>query len=130
MQVYGWSTDDERDWTAPFPTAFIGVKLRLLGGDILDPVNGTWELRPGQPVGTPPNWFNAIPRGVYRAFQSRRVLPFFSFGIGRFGGYIGYKIYGVDKYEYLDYPLVAKQDVYEGSRAMCLTMRLTTNRPR
>src|SRR5947207_13498653 len=117
MQVYGWSTDDEKDWTAPFPTAFIGIKLRLLGGDILDPVNGTWELRPGVQAGTPPNWFNAIPRAVRRYYQPRRCLPFFSFGIWRFGGYIGYKIYGVDQPVYLDYPLVAREDVYGGSRA-------------
>jgi hypothetical protein len=131
MQVYGWSTDDEKDWTAPFPAGWEGgVKLRLLGGDILDPVRGTFELRPGVPPGTEPGWFNAVPRAVYRAFQARRCLPFFSFGFFRFGGYIGWKVYGVDQPAYLDYPLVAREDVYPGSRALCLTMRLTTDRPR
>jgi hypothetical protein len=46
MTVFGWSTDAEKDWTAPFPTALVSIKLRLLGGDVLDPVNSTFELRP------------------------------------------------------------------------------------
>lgn len=133
MNVFGHALDPKEKWTEPFSKSpRFGVKLRLLGGDVMDPSG--WVLRSHKldgefvPQDAKPDWFNAVPRYVYRAFAKTARLPFLSVGLGRFGFYIGWKVYGVDKTEYLDYPTVTRGDLYTGSRALVLTMRTTAHR--
>lgn len=127
MKVFGLTTDDHL--TAPFPAGRIGMKLRLLAGDVYDPIS-PWALRPGVPTSTAPNWFNAIPSDARRFHASIPMLPFISFGLGWFGFYAGFKVYGFDAPEYNDYPRVQRGDVAPGSLAMCFSIRFTTHRPR
>jgi hypothetical protein len=125
MNVSGYATDAEADWTTPYPTAKCGVKLRLLRGDVMYPVLDDVVMRPGR-EGEAPNWFNCIPKIVVRETVGYR--PFFSLGIGWWGVYAGWKTFGVDSEAYVDYPRVLPRDVYPGSRAMCFTVRFTTQR--
>lgn len=134
MQVFGFMTDSAI--TAPFPAAPRGgVKFRLLGGTIYDP-RGPYALRFNKLDGTPvpptakPDWFNSIPAAAWSAFVRWPVLPFLSWGIGRWGGYVGFKAYGFDAPEYRDYPGVQPEDVRSGALALCFSIRLTLNRPR
>lgn len=76
------------------------------------------------------DWFNAVPSAARREYVKAPILPFFSFGLWRWGGYIGWKLYGFDAPEYKDYPQVNPGDVQPGAQAMCFSMRLTLNRPR
>lgn len=140
MRVFGYATDDKSRWTAPFPegpdcvelklvqgTILVGWKARLLGGDMMSPWG--WQLRPEATANTAPNFFNAIPERTRRLFLSFPCLPFFSVRIGRFGFYIGWKVFGVDSPAYKDYPGVNPSEVYDGSQAFSgLTMRFTNKR--
>lgn len=113
MNVRGHATDAPADWTAPYPTGRVGVKLRLLAGDVMDPVGGQWFG---------PNY----PRNVIRLHCPVPVLPFVSVGLGRFGFYAGFKVYGVDSPNYREW--MPAGEVFNGSRAMCLSIRFTANR--
>ena len=127
MNVFGHATDPRERWTAPFPEARIGVKLRLLGGDLLDPDLSTGTMRPGREA-EGRNWFTVIPGWVRRAYYPRACKLFLSARAGRFGFYVGHKVFGVDLEMYLDYPGVGDDDVYVGSRAMSgLTARFSKN---
>lgn len=123
MNVTGYSTDTAL--TAPYPAGKIGVKLRLLKGDVMYPDLTTGHARPGRENETP-NWFNWIPIFVTRKAVGYR--PFFSLGIYGFGVYVGWKVFGVDSQAYMDYPGILPRDIYPGSLAMCPTIRFTTNR--
>ena len=80
---------------------------KYLGKDAFSPPWPTWYRR----------WYCKYP-----------VLPFLCirFGGGR-GMYIGWKVYGFDRPEYLNYPGITKEDVYEGSLTMTFTMRFFTD---
>lgn len=123
MNVTGYSTDDRSEWTTPYPRDVIGLKVRVLRGDVMFPDLSDAVLRPGK---TEVNWFNAIPLRVSRYTVGWR--PFFSIGIGSFGVYAGWKPYGVDSPAYLDYPGITEADVYDGSLAMVPTLRFTLSR--
>lgn len=134
MRVFGFMSDNAP--TAPFPSApRAGVKFRLLGGDVYSPI-GPWRMRKVKlggaliAPGTKPDWFNAVPKDARRGSMRLPVLPFFSFGLWRWGGYIGWKLYGFDAPEYQDFPRVVPGDVQPGAQALCFSMRLTLNRPR
>ena len=125
MRVFGLGTDYEVDWTAPYPPA-TGFKLRLIKGDLVSPKLEGGTPRPGRAL-EKPNGFNVIPRDVRRDWIGFPGRPFFSVRVGRFGFYIGHKVFGVDSPAYLDYPGLSSKDVYEGSRAMTgFTARFTT----
>lgn len=128
MEVFGFKTDD--DWTAPFPddSPRFGMKLRLLGGDVVIP-RGPKTLRPGVDPAKKPDWFNAIPARVTHFRLPFPCLPYFAIGIGRWGMYIGAKTYGFDRHEYRDYPGISPTDVYDGSRALVPTFRMSRKRP-
>lgn len=117
MKVFGRATDEEAEWTAPFPAARYGLKARLMGGDLLSPSIMTGTLRPGR-AAEGKNFFTVIPRIVVRAWYGIACKPFLSLRAGRFGFYIGHKVFGVDSEAYRDYPLVLAEDVYKGSRAL------------
>ena len=125
MNVRGVSTDPESEWTTPYPTRRFGVIARLLQGDVMAPDLSDVKMRPGR-EGESPNWFNCIPRRVHRAVVGPR--PFLSIGVGRFGVYMGWKVFGVDSTAYLDYPGITPADVFKSSRAMCGTIRFTMSR--
>lgn len=74
------------------------------------------------------NFFTApffLRRNVWRAYCKLAILPFISLHIGRFGIYFGFKLYGVDREEYVNWLL--RMDVYEGSMALHLSIRTTPN---
>ena len=96
MIVWGYSTDD--DWTAPFPKA-TGFKFRLLKGDLFSP--DSWQ----NPVHVRRDWLT-FPR------------PYFSARIGRFGMYVGWKVFGVDNDWMKGCRSANPSEVYKGSIAM------------
>lgn len=126
MRVFGHSTDSQSEWTAPYPKRS-GIKLRLMGGDMLQPEIKSGTPRPGREKETR-NYFNTIPTTIVRAVYARARKPFVSVRIGRFGFYAGHKVFGVDSEAYKDFPLVLASDVYDGSQALSgFTWRFTTN---
>lgn len=107
MVVFGYATDAREHWTAPYPAAD-GRKFRLLRGDLLSP--DSWQ----KPIHVRRAWLS-IPR------------PFFSWRKGRFGFYIGWKVFGVDNEDLKKFPSVNPAEVYVGSIAMQgFTWRFTT----
>ena len=128
MKVFGISTDKQEEWTTPFPDNHnFGIKLRLVGGNILDPIFG-WKLKEGYSPDTKPNWFNSRPAHLMNIYCPVACLPFFSIGIGSWGMYCGWKVFGVDSESYKDW--LDPSCVYNGSQAVCLSIRMSTRRPR
>ena len=106
--IRGLSTNKEHPLTSPFPLTN-GVFIELRGGNICDPVFGG-------------NWFSEpYPKHVLRFFCPWAILPFISWRFGNRGGYIGLKAYGADPEAYLNW--MPKEDVYEGSQALCFSAR-------
>lgn len=106
------STMPDNPATSPFPIRN-GLLAELRGGDVCDPVG----------VGT--NWFSPpFPKRVLRWRCRWPVLPYIACRWGRFGFYMGWKIYGVDAPEYKDW-LCDPAEVYAGSQAMCFTIRFS-----
>ena len=124
MNVTGFASDSESTWTSPYPPARFGATFRLLRGDAMRPDLSNVTMRPGR-EGEAPNWFNCIPVGVCRRVVWYR--PFMALRVGRFGVYVGWKVYGVDSEAYYDYPSVRQTDVYVGSRALAGSLRFTTS---
>lgn len=128
MRVFGWASDPQEEWTAPYPRGWIGFKLRKLGGSLVSPDIASGEYRSGR-SGEPKNWFNTVPTLVTVGYLPTPRKWFFSVGIWKFGFYIGHKVFGVDSPAYRDYPGICNTDVYIGSQAMTgFTARFTTNR--
>lgn len=132
MRVFGLC-NDPKSWTNPFPEADTvdGIKgadgfiIALRGGDTVS--GAGWELRGEATAGSKPNYFNAIPSRVRRIFFWLPLLPFLSVRWGRFGFYIGFKVFGFDSPAYKDWPGVNPREVYEGSLALTgFTFRFTT----
>lgn len=136
MRVFGKASDAEQFWTSPFPREEdciklrgvpLGITWRLLGGDMLSPHIRSGVFRPGREL-EGKNFFTVIPIIVTRMWVGRPGCFFFSLRVGRFGFYVGHKVFGVDSAAYRDYPLVLPEDVYEGSRALSgLTCRFSTS---
>lgn len=128
MRVFGLTTDDRKDWTSPYNKdtecifirgVAIGIKLRLMGGDLLSPdILGSGKLRPDTPIGAKRDFFNVLPGTVHRSVYEKPRKPFLSVRVGRFGFYIGHKVFGVDSEKYKDFPLVAPEDVHFGSQTL------------
>lgn len=105
--------DPERDLTSPLlrdtDKKFV---WRIYSGQINDPVQigGNWF--------TPP-----YPTKVWKKVVNWPILPFFSWKwpFTTRGGYIGFKLYGVDAEAYKNWMNPA--DVYPGSQALCLSFR-------
>lgn len=104
-------TDPNRGLTDPLPEKKFSFVFRLYSGDICDPVDF---------IGT--NWFTPpFPKRVWRTFCPYPILPFIAWRFNKRGGYFGFKLYGADSPAYLNW--MKKEDVYEGSQALCLSVR-------
>lgn len=90
-------------------------RLALRGGDVCDP-------RDGEQINGPP-W----PTRVERFYCPLPILPWVCIKFGRFGFYAGWKCYGFDLPNYLNWPGITPKDVYPGSLALELTMRFFTD---
>jgi len=116
-----YRNDPERDLTDPLPDHggrnFI---MRLYSGDVACPLFGTLF---GEFWFHPPH-----PKKLIRFNTKWPVLPFISFRwpFTERACYIGFKLYGVDAPVYADW-LCAKEDVFKGSQALCLTLRPFAN---
>lgn len=141
MKVFGWS-NDPKPWTNPYPEADTddgipgedGFIWALRGGDMMSPWG--WQPRPETTTGAKLNFFNAIPTRTRRLYFAWPILPFFAYRKGRFGFYVGFKVFGVDSDKYKDFPGVHPSEVYpesspgadDGSQALGgFTWRFTTN---
>lgn len=129
MNVFGYSTDGPFDasdhqtpWKKPYPTGRFGIKARLAGGDVCWPV---LRRRVAGATGKR-DWFNTLPALLLKVAVAWPCLPFVSIGIGRFGFYIGFKVYGVDLEWYRKW--LRDEEVYIGSNALHPTMRFTMAR--
>jgi hypothetical protein len=131
MNVFGYSTDGpfnaadpQTPWKKPYPKGRVGIKLRLAGGDVCDPL--LKRRAPGVPEDAKLDWFNSLPALLLRFATKRACIPYIALGAGRFGWYCGGKIYGMDLDWYKKW--TPAEDVYDGSNAICFTMRFTTRR--
>lgn len=98
-----WPTD--QPLTSPFPLRN-GVFVALRSGDLCSP--DSWSK----------------PVHVRRAWVWLR--PFISVRYGRFGAYLGWKVFGADGLHLLDFPSINQSEVYAGSVAMQgFTVRFT-----
>lgn len=105
MKVFGLNVGGE-PLTKPYPSK-TGVIVRVLGGNVVYPWgDGDWFAPP---------YFAS----VLKFFMPIPIMPFFSVRIGRFGFYIGAKVFGVDSPAYGNW-MCDPSDVYEGSMAMML----------
>ena len=112
-----YRNDNERPLTDPLPE--IGGRrfiFRLYSGQINDPVQigGKWFEPP-------------YPTRVWKQYVSLPILPFIAWRwpFSKRGGYIGFKLYGVDSPAYKNW--MNPEDVYDGSQAVCLSFRPFAN---
>lgn len=124
MQVIrGYSTNPTQPITNPFPVAGTNFFFELRGGDILHPFGDG-------------DWFNPpyFPRNkVWRTRTRHNCLPFISWRwpswfpwIGGKSGYMGFKAFGADHDEYKNW--MSAEDVYAGSEAMQMSIRIAASR--
>lgn len=108
-----YRNDPERSIRDPLPETD-GFVFRLVRGDLFDP------------VGDPNSWFEPPwPKRVLRATFKYLPFPFLAWKFGGFRGYVGAKVYGFDRTEYLNFPKVTAADVYDGSEAFCFSFRFS-----
>ena len=148
--IEGWRSDPERPLTDPLPEKKWSVVLRFYGGDWLDPIGiGTNWFTPPFPKHILhvwwPLWLSyalfVLTTGILLAAVAFAtwwaILPAFVLWLltpGKFiawrlnnrSGYIGSKVYGVDPPIYATW-LCAPEEVYDGSLAMCLSIRPFAN---
>lgn len=112
-----YRNDPERPLTDPVPE--LGGRrfiFRFYSGDVAFPLLGTLF---GE------KWFEEpFPRWVVRFFCSLPVLPFIAFKwpfLNR-ACCAGFKLFGVDSPAYAKW-LCGSEDVFDGSQALCLTIR-------
>lgn len=106
-----WSNRPDHPATSPFPIED-GFLLELRRGDVLDPYFD------------PDGWFGIKKPFFTLRFRLRIPLPYIAFRRGRYGFYLGPKIYGVDSAAYAG-QFVEASEVYAGSQAMCFTARFS-----
>ena len=99
---------------------------------ITNPKRSTWgitfALRWGDvlhPLGSEGNWFKEPYFTRILRFYSYIPLPFISWNLWGWRGYLGAKVYGADAPEYMNWMPAA--DVYEGSQAIQFSGRLSIN---
>jgi len=148
--IEGWRSDPERPLTDPLPEKKWSVVLRFYGGDWLDPIGiGTNWFTPPFPKHILhiwwPLWLSyglfilttgillaAVAFAPWWAILTAAVLwlltpgKFIAWRFNNRSGYAGSKVYGVDSPVYKTW-LCAPEEVYDGSLAMCLTIRPFAN---
>jgi hypothetical protein len=107
-----YRNDHDRELVDPLPEKD-GWVFRLLYGDVCDP----WL--------DPDGWFKPRLPFFTMRFWTPIPLPFFAWRAGKWTGYLGFKVYGVDSEHYLGW--LKPEDVYKGSQAMCLSFRPFAN---
>lgn len=100
-----YRNDPDRPLTAPLPDTDRLI-VRVYRGDYCDPFFGNWFARP---------W----PRVIVRL--TLRWMPFIAWRLGRWRGYVGFKVWGVDSPSYRNW--LPAGDVYSGSLACCFSVR-------
>lgn len=148
--IEGWRSDPERPLTDPLPERKWSIILRFYGGDWLDPlaIGSNW-FTPPFPKRILHIWWPLWLSYVLFALSTAGLLAAFALGPwwswplafvlwlltpGKFiawrcdkrGGYAGSKAYGVDSPIYSAW-LCAPEEVYDGSLATCLSIRLFAN---
>ena len=109
MRVFQITTCDE-GLTNPKRSNF-GITFALRGGDVLHPLGeGDWFKSP---------YFSRI----LRFYCPIAVLPFVSWNLWGWKGYLGAKVYGADSDAYKNW--MPFEDVYDGSQAIQFSGRLT-----
>ena len=105
-----YRNDPERPITRPVLSERMGFVVRLIRGDLCDP------------LGDPDGWFNPRPPLMtLRHYFKRIPMPFIAWNLWGWKGYMGAKVYGVDLPAYQDW-LPAKE-IYPGSQAFCFSFR-------
>jgi hypothetical protein len=150
--IQGYRTDPAQPLTSPFPADKWSIHLRFLGGDWLDPiaVGSNW-FKPPFPtrvlhvqwplwlsyvlfalttwlllasiiaaVELSPAWIASWPL----TFLIWLLTPgkFICWRMDKKGGYAGFKAYGVD-HDVYGLWLCKSADIYDGSQALCWTIR-------
>lgn len=114
-----WYDHDERSYD---PKGW-GIALRFFAGHVVRPYTRPkfWFK-----TGIPSKWnsFHPTFHGVIKFWLP--IAPFLSISLGRFGFYIGFKIFSLEPLKYV--PMVGPNEVYDGSSA--LTPSITTRRSR
>ena len=148
--IEGWRSDPERPLTDPLPEKKWSFVLRFYGGDWLDPIGiGTNWFTPPFPKHILHVWwplwlsyalFALATAGLLAtfvcapwwawplAFVLWLLTPgkFIAWRFNNRSGYAGSKVYGVDAPVYKTW-LCKPEEVYDGSLAMCLTIRPFAN---
>ena len=98
--------------TAPKRETF-GITFALRGGDVCHPLGqGDWFKPP---------YFSR----VLRFWCALPILPWLSWNLWGWRGYIGAKVYGADRPEYVFW--MEAKDVYDGSQAIAFSARFSIN---
>ena len=108
MRVSQWITCDE-GITNPKRSTW-GITLALRWGDVC------------HPLGSDGNWFKEPYFEKVLRFWSYFPLPFISWNLWGWRGYLGAKVYGADAPEYKFW--MNPDDVYDGSQAIQFSGRL------
>ena len=112
MKVHQITTCDE-GLTNPKRSTF-GITFALRWGDVL------------HPLGSGGNWFREPYFTRVLRFYSYVPLPFITWNLWGWRGYLGAKFYGVDAPEYKLWPAMKglEHEVYPGSQAIQFSARL------
>ena len=148
--IEGWRSDPQRPLTDPLPERKWSFVLRFYGGDWLDPIGiGTNWFTPPFPKHILhiwwPLWLSyvlfilttgillaAIVFAPWWAILTAAVIwlltpgKFIAWRFDKRSGYAGSKVYGVDPPIYATW-LCAPEEVYDGSLAMCFSIRPFAN---
>lgn len=114
MQVTVISRNDPgRGLTDPIPDEVPGLVWvhRVYAGDVCDPMLGNWFAPP---------WPKVLLRWQAKAAHFFAWQVPLGFGYV-WRGYAGFKLYGVDSPEYKNW--LPSWDVYNGSQALCFSLR-------
>lgn len=107
MKVFEISTSPEQPLTDPSRNKF-GITFALRGGDVYDKMGGKWFEPP-------------YPRNTFHVYVPWKILPWISWNLWGWCGYVGFKCYGVDSPEYKNW--IPEVEVFDGSLALCSSMR-------
>lgn len=100
-----------------------GIKIAFRGGDVLHPY-GVAEPETGDVFWQNNKWWN--PKKIFKFRVPIPILPFVGIALGNYGLYFGFKDYPVHHDNY--YRWVDRDNIYPGSRALCLSASIRKTR--